>query len=242
MKTEKSWSLENISKENGVLFAHLEYSGNNGDGSTIEKVPLTKEILIQTIRGWVEILPELEVLLGTKVEDFDNFMKACWLVGMRYHVAFCKYDSNQPEDLPYSLWSKSEETLEKAVSEFKKKNESFVSPKVVELEKKFQGVILTGEDFFDKIGLERMAQIFKWAESRWGQESISIIFDGVNEKHYQLESMDFITHSDKFKRAVVTEIMIDTFDWLTMGIGCNEYDRLFEHPITVEEAINLPEE
>lgn len=240
MKTEKNWSLENISKENGVLTAHLECYDDNG--RAIEKVPLTKKILIQTIKSYVPTISELEVLLGTKVEDFDNFMKACWLTGMRYGVAFCKYDDNQPNDPLYSLLDGSEEAIEKAAMDFYTKDKLFVAPKVEALEKKFQGVILTAEDFFDKIGLERMAKLFDDAESRWGWESINIVDDAINEKHYQLESMDFITHSDKFKRAVVTEIMIDTFDWLTMGIGCNEYDRLFEHPITVEEAINLPEE
>ena len=242
MKTEKSWSLENISKENGVLTAHLECYDNNGEGSTMKMVPLTKKILIQTIKSYVPEISELEVLLGTKVEDFDNFMRACWLTGMRYGVAFCKYDDNQPNDPLYSLLDGSEEAIEEAVKDFYTKDKLFVAPKVEALEKKFQGVILTGEDFFDKIGLERMAKLFDDAEYRWGWESINIVDDAINEKHYQLESMDFITHSDKFKRAVVTEIMIDTFDWLTMGIGCNEYDRLFEHPITVEEAINLPEE
>ena len=77
MKTEKNWSLENISKENGVLTAHLECYDNNGEGSTMKMVPLTKKILIQTIKSYVPEISELEVLLGTKVEDFDNFMKAC---------------------------------------------------------------------------------------------------------------------------------------------------------------------
>lgn len=234
----ETFSIENISKLNDKLIATV-YTSTSLGSSEARDVPLTKKVLQKAIEENVIYIRELEFLLGTKVSDFDNFIKAAFVGHVNYYVEFI------PAKEVFTNFPKCPDLKEDEPREIREKVWKEHANKCAEVEYKFYQKLLnelpfkplSAQQYIDELGSEKVAEMWNYVASRWGWNMDD--FFEITE-HYKLENSDIISNSPKFKRAVTSMFAVDMYDELMYQFS--QGDNQGSYTVTLEEVLALPEE
>ena len=229
-----SYHLENVEETEKGLIATIITSYTP---EVKIKVPLTKEVLKRGLKTSVPYLEEYEILLNNKTDDFDNFVKALFVTHINYRASYIPSQLERFPDVPNPSDDISEEEWKRIVDEYTEKSDRIELQIGWEFKESLTNKPLTAVEFYDKLGDKKIANLWEEAANRWGwnmQDVREITGD------YEIDMEDFITHSDKFKRTVVSILVINFMDYIT-GIFGSNCDYPFDHQLTVEQILALPE-
>ncbi|WP_289172270.1 hypothetical protein [uncultured Parasutterella sp.] len=211
-----------VYKKNGVYFC------DGGEDGPAER-RFTKKELIDGFKGAVPELEAYECLLGVKVENIDDFLKASWLACAIYgafNVPFNKRTEEFPDDDGYDglLF----------------KTGLMLSPEdaktAVELAEQYK--IKQPVDFYDSFTREEIARLWSVGDERMGLD----FYDMMG--FYKLTAVDIISINDKYKTAVVQTLMADIMDDARAVLdGSNAGgDKDIRADLTVADYLELPED
>lgn len=201
------------------------------------KVPLTKEVLKRSLTSSVPYFEEFEILLNNKVDDFDEFVKALFVTHINYRVAYIPSQLERFPDAPKPSDDMSDEEWKRIADEYVEKTNQIELQIGWEFKESMKNKPLTAVEFYDKLGDKKIADLWEEATDRWGW-NMEEVWDITGD--YEIGMNDFITHSYKFKRAVVSMLVINFMDHITEIFGSN-YDYPFDYQLTVEKVLTLPE-
>ena len=241
---EKMFYTKNIAKQGGSLVGTFYVSM---DPDKEVEVPLTKKILQKAIEDSVAQIRELEVLLNTKLSDFDNFMKAAFVAHIMYYVEFIPVESvysKFPEVPEPEEGTDLEDLSSKKCRDWIKKckERDAICDEIEfnfgeQLKKEIPSLPLSAEEFIKKVGSDKIAELWDYDAYRWGWSMSDFL---EISDHFHLETKDIISNSEKFKRAVVAILAVNMYDELVMALA--QGDNQGDYSMTLEEVLALPKE
>lgn len=228
------WIKRVFKGENGVLFC--EYSENDE-----EKVArFTKKILSSALAHSIFRLEEYETLLGVKVENIDDFLKASWLACFLFGAFNVPYSHPTSEEEKNKMMSGIPIYFDENLNERQIYFDGDIK-KASELYEIYGKDMMTAEDFYDWCGNERLGIL--WED---GQERMGICLDnlfGDSSDPNSLTERDLIAITPKYKTAVVSVIMADIMDDAVRVLNNNWLGSNDLRPtMALEDFLNLPEE
>lgn len=228
-----TFDIDNIERSGDALIATVTVSY---EPNTKVSMPLTKQVLKKALNN-IPYIEELEVILNNKVDDLDNFVKALYIAHINYRA---EYISSQADRLPEIIYTDplEGESLEDYAKRHEEQTNEYTKIEFQigwEFREELSQKPLTAEEFYDTIGDKRIANLWDEATCRWGWD-MGDVWEITGDD--SLEMMDFILHTTKFKRAVISMIMINFMDHVMSVFGVG----VFDYELTVENIIALPEE
>lgn len=229
-----NYYLENVEETEEGLIATIFASCHP---KLMIKVPLTKEVLKRALKTRVPYLEEYEILLNNKTDDFDNFVKALFVTHINYRASYIPSQLERFPDAPTPSDDMSDEEWKRIVDDYTEKSNRTELEIGWEFKESLKNKPLTPVEFYDKLGDKKIAALWDEATWAWGW-NMEDVWNMTGD--YEVDMIDFITHSHKFKRAVVSMLVIEFMDNITRVFGSN-YDDKFDYQLTVEKILALPE-
>lgn len=203
----------------------------------IVQVPFSKKVLKKALKD-IPYIEELEIALNNTVEDLDNFVKALFVAHINYRAAYIPSQRERFPQAPEPIEGENDQNWKERVQRWETDSNKIEFQIGWEFKEQLKQKPLTSEQFFDQIGAQKIQKLWDEASQRWGW-GISDVWEIVDDK---IDMNDFILHTDKFKRAVVSMLMINFFDEVTRVFGDNPDYNEFDYELTVEKILELPEE
>lgn len=171
-----------------------------GESEEVITDRFTKKILTKALATSILNLEEYEALLGVKVENIDDFLKASWLACFLFH-AF---------NIPYfhsTVFDQDADDIDVRTGMI------YMDPdlkKARELYEVYGENMKTPDEFYDWCGNERLGNLWETGQDRMGID-ISMLFN-KDQNGEEITERDLIAITPKYKCAVVGVIMADIMD------------------------------